>query len=268
MATASLPMYDLPELRAATDAWWQGLARALSRAGIAEVPASLTRGPPEEQLWRDPGLLLSQSCGYPLTHGVKHLVVPVATPVYEAPGCVGARYSSAFVVRAGDPAASLAELAGRRCAVNGPQSQSGYNVLRHAVAPLSRDGRFFAEVAVTGGHGASVAALAGSRADVAAIDCVTYRLFELYQPAAVAALRVLAWSETVPGLPYVTRAEAGPDILERLRDGLMAALADPDLATAREALLLTGAEVLEPEAYGRIVEMEQEATQFGFPEIA
>ncbi len=113
-----------------------------------------------------------------------------------------------------------------------------------------------------------MAAVAGSRADVAAVDSVTYRLLELYQPAAVAGLRVLAWSEQVPGLPYVARAGAGPDILERLRDGLMAALADPDLNTAREALLLTGAEILAPEAYGRIVEMEQEAAQFGFREIA
>src|SRR6185312_8107473 len=33
MAVASLPMYDLPELRAATDAWWKGLARAFRREG-------------------------------------------------------------------------------------------------------------------------------------------------------------------------------------------------------------------------------------------
>ncbi len=268
MATASLPMYDLPELRAATDAWWQGLARAMRRAGLEKVPERLTRGRPEEQLWRDPGLLLSQSCGYPLTHGVKDLVVPVATPAYGAPGCAGTLYSSAFVVRADDPADCLGGLAGRICAVNGPQSQSGYNVLRHAVAPLSRDGRFFAEVSVTGGHGASMAAVAGGRADIAAIDGVTYRLFGHYQPEAVAGLRVLTWSEKVPGLPYVTRAGAGPDMLERLRDGLMAALVDPNLAPVREKLLLTGAEILSAEAYGRIIEMEQEAAQLGYREIA
>ena len=40
MAVASLPMYDLPELRAATDAWWRGLAQAFRREGIADLPAS------------------------------------------------------------------------------------------------------------------------------------------------------------------------------------------------------------------------------------
>jgi hypothetical protein len=31
MASAALPMYDLPELQAATDAWWAGIARAEAR---------------------------------------------------------------------------------------------------------------------------------------------------------------------------------------------------------------------------------------------
>ena len=43
MAVASLPMYDLPELREATDAWWRGLARAFAAEGLED--AMLTRLP-------------------------------------------------------------------------------------------------------------------------------------------------------------------------------------------------------------------------------
>jgi hypothetical protein len=32
---AALPMYDWPEIREATDAWWAGLARAFRREGPA-----------------------------------------------------------------------------------------------------------------------------------------------------------------------------------------------------------------------------------------
>jgi hypothetical protein len=39
---ASLPMYDWPEVREATDAWWAGLARHLRDAGF-EAPDRLTR---------------------------------------------------------------------------------------------------------------------------------------------------------------------------------------------------------------------------------
>jgi len=265
---ASLPMYDLPELRAATDAWWQGLARAFRRAGLAEVPDALDRDRGTEAVWRDPGLLFSQTCGYPLTHAFKGLLQPVATPAYAAAGCRGSYYSSAIVVRADDPARGLGELAGRACAVNNRASQSGYNALRHAVARHAVQGRFFARVVETGGHLASLAAVAGARADVAAIDAVTLALVAACRPSAVSGLRVLSWTEPVPGLPYVTRADAGADLLARLREGLQAALDDPALAQARQALLLTGVQPMPAAAYDGIGEMEAEAAARGYPDLA
>src|SRR5262245_59558420 len=59
MTIASLAMYDLPELRDATDALWQGLARGFRRAGIAEVPAALERGLPYREVWHRADLRLS-----------------------------------------------------------------------------------------------------------------------------------------------------------------------------------------------------------------
>ena len=268
MVIANLPMYDLPELRAATDAWWQGLARAFRRAGLAEVPDAPNRDRGMEAVWRDPGLLFSQTCGYPLTHAFKGVLQPVATPAYAAPGCSGPNYSSAIVVREDDSARGLGELAGRVCAVNNRASQSGCNALRHAVARHAVQGRFFARVVETGGHMASLAAVAGARADVAAIDAVTLALVTACRPSAVSGLRVLAWTEQVPGLPYVTRADAGADLLARLREGLQAAFADPASRPARQALLLTGAQALPAAAYDGIDEMEAEAAARGYPDLA
>ena len=68
MTIANLPMYDLPEIRHATDDWWSGLARAFRRAGISDVPDRLDRERAMPEVWRDPGLVLSQACGYPLLH--------------------------------------------------------------------------------------------------------------------------------------------------------------------------------------------------------
>ncbi len=61
-------MYDLPELCRATDACWRGLAAAFRRAAIEDVPDRLTRGAETEAAWYDPGMLFSQTCGYPLVH--------------------------------------------------------------------------------------------------------------------------------------------------------------------------------------------------------
>ena len=89
MMIASLPMYDLPELRTATDTWWSGMAAALRRAGIDAVPDQLTRVYNVATVWRDPNLLLSQTCGYPLVRDMAGILQPIATPIYNAPGCDG-----------------------------------------------------------------------------------------------------------------------------------------------------------------------------------
>ena len=76
-------MYDLDPVRAATGAWWAGLARANRKEGLDEVPDELWRSGAREDLWRDPALLLSQTCGYPLLkHFTAHLTL-LATPVYQ-----------------------------------------------------------------------------------------------------------------------------------------------------------------------------------------
>ena len=235
-------MYDFPEVRRATDALWGGIARRVEGA-----PAALTRGRDLDAVWTDPGLLLAQTCGYPLVTALKGRVSLVATPRYVAAGCEGARYRSAIVVRADDGARGLADVRGRRCAVNSLDSNSGMNLLRGAVSDLCDAGtRFFGGMVLTGAHAASLRAVAQGEADVAAIDCVTWALLGRVRPAAVAGLRVLGWSAASPGLPLITAM--GGDVAG-LRAALEAVAVDPGLAWAREALLLEGFSVLPADAY-------------------
>lgn len=268
MAIANLAMYDLPEVAAATDAFWAGMARALRREGLDDVPAALTRGVDTGALWRSPELLFSQTCGYPLTHAFKDALRPVATPAYDARGCHGSDYVSLIVVRVDDPVRGLPDLRARTAAINSTSSQSGYSALRAAVAHLAHRGRFFGRVIESGGHPSSLAMVAAGEADVCAVDCVTHALLARHRPEAVCDLRVLAESPAAPGLPYVTRAGADDALVARLRAALFAALEDPDLASAREALLLAGAEVLPVSAYQRILELEARAAALGYAEVA
>jgi ABC-type phosphate/phosphonate transport system substrate-binding protein len=242
--TVDLPMYDLPEIRPATTAWRDAIAGRLGAAGLVAGPG----GRP----------LLFQTCGYPLTHALRGRVTVVATPRYRAEGCDRASYRSAIVVRDDHPARTLAQLRGAVAAINGRDSHSGMNALRHAVAPHARDGRFFAGVEVAGAHRASLAAVRARRADVAALDCVTWALLHAHAPAETAGVRVLAWSEPAPGLPLVTDAPTDDARLDDLR----AALRDPP-----PELLIDGFQVLPPQAYDRILEMEQEAADNGYAEL-
>jgi len=265
--TAGLPMYDPPELHAAVDEWWSGLARALRAAGVADVPDRLDRSRAAEALWDAPDLLLAQSCGYPLMRDWAGRLRYVATPCYAAPGCAGAAYCSWIVVGADSPAQAVADLRGARCSINGRNSHSGFNALRALVAPLARDGRFFGAVAISGSHAESLAQVARGEADVAAIDCVTHALLARCRPAVAARTRILARTAGAPSLPYVTRAAASDDLVARLRDGLAAAFADPALAAARAALLLADLAVIPVEDYAGMLAMAEEAAHRGYREL-
>ncbi len=265
---ASLPMYDLPELAAATAAWWDGLARAFRTEGIAEVPDRLTACPPLPEHWLHPDLLFSQTCGYPLTHALSGKVRLVATPCYDAPGCAGPSYRSLLIVAEDSRAGTLEGLRGARCAFNSVDSQSGYNVLRAMAALLARGDRFFGEAIRTGSHRASIAAVRSGAAEICAVDCVTHALLARHAPAALAGTRVLCETPAAPSLPYVTAGEADDQLIERLRSGLKHALAAPSLAAARDDLLITGAEPLPLDAYDVTLEMENTASAAGSATLA
>ena len=264
---ASLPMYDLPEVRAATDAWWRAIARALRQAGFDDVPDALTRSAVREEAWRSPDLLLTQTCGYPLRFALAGSLSACAAPVYAAPGCEGHLYSSALVTREGDPARSLEGFRDRVVAVNGPDSQSGCNCLRAMVAPLAARGRFFSRVLWTRTHRGSIAALREGQADLAAIDAVTHALLSHHAPDELEGLEIIDWSPMVPALPYAVSARLPAEDAERICDALREAANDPGVTAARAALLIDDIVPIDDGAYEPVVEMRASARAFDYREL-
>jgi ABC-type phosphate/phosphonate transport system substrate-binding protein len=262
---ACLPMYDPPELHRANDALWHAIAARLPLSG---VPDELTRSDDLRALWRHPGLLLGQTCGYPLMTELGDAVQVVATPVYRAPGCDGAYHRSAIVVRTADRVTDLAGVEGRRCVINGWDSNSGMNLLRAALAPIAAGRRFFTEIAVSGSHRESLRQVAAGAADVAAIDCVTLALLRRIEPETTAAIRVLAWTPASPSLPLITAAGTTPADLTALRAALADVAADPALSALRDDLLIDSFVILPADAYGAVLDLEAGAARQGYPRLA
>ncbi len=258
---ASLPMYDLPELQAATDRLWERLAHHLERAGVPDVPERLDRETPYDQIGRAPALLFAQTCGYPLTHADRRRLRVVATPRYAVPGCEGPMYRSAIVVQADSRAESLADLRGAACAINGLDSHSGANVLAFEASKVAtadeRHEPFFGRVVVTGGHEASVAAVAEGACALASIDAVTYALLAAWRPRALAGTRFLAWTEAAPAPPFVTRHAESDAVCDAIGGALEALMHDPAASEARHAVRLEGVERIPASAYTRIEAMER-----------
>ncbi|MGE0005329.1 MAG: phosphate/phosphite/phosphonate ABC transporter substrate-binding protein [Parvibaculaceae bacterium] len=250
--TISLPMYDWPEVRGATDAWAQGILRHLGCEN-----AALDRNPDYFSGWRRADLLFSQTCGFPFTHEFRGRLGYVATPHYAVPGCEGPRYCSLVFAREHRP---LAGFRGSRAAINNPDSMSGMLALKLVFASHAESGRFFSRVIETGRHVGSMIAVRDRQADVCAIDAVCVALARRYRPDCLEGLVEIARSPLVPGLPFVTAGHRDPTDLRR---ALVHAFADPDLAQAREALFLDRHSVLADDAYDLILGLERQMEETG-----
>ncbi len=267
MRVASLPMYDLPEVSAALDDLWDGLARHFRREGLTDVPDKIVHQRPVRDLWDDPNLWLSQCCGYDLVSLYGSRLQPLATPHFAAPECKGADYASVIIVTDGCKATDVLDMRGAVCVINGPQPHSGMNALRGLVAPVSSAGRFFSKVKESGSHIASLGMLRRGEADVAAIDCVTYALLRRYRPQALSGTHKLGRTYRAPGIPYVTHWSKADDTVARVRNAIFQAFADPMLAGVRQALLLKDVEELPTKAYRRITEFEELAARNGYARL-
>jgi ABC-type phosphate/phosphonate transport system substrate-binding protein len=187
---------------------------ALRKCGVPCLPGRLTRGLPGLSTLINPQLVMGQCCGYDLIYGFAGRVQLVATPRYHATGCDVAAYRSLVLVRDDCEALGLEGLRGGVCAVNGFNSHLGANALSALVAPLSRNGRPFFKVRVSGAHINSLAYLRAREADVVAMDCVLHALLIRHRPNALSGTRVLCLSESVPSPPITTGASANRELIE------------------------------------------------------
>lgn len=217
-------MYDWPEAKNETDALWAAIRDALREAGI-DAPQTLTRQTGDlYAFWRRPDILFAQTCWGPMNDGLKDHVHLIGQPDYsQVEGGEGELYRSAILMREGEAAPShvtIAErrdvLAGRRFAYNQPDSMSGYLALEADLGSLDT----FGGNVLTGGHRASIRAVAEGRADFCAIDCKSWDLAKRYEPGAAGLLPV-AWTRPRKGLPYISSHQTGAETIEKMRAALL-----------------------------------------------
>ncbi|GLS87983.1 hypothetical protein GCM10010873_29570 [Cypionkella aquatica] len=225
---ASLGMYDRAETAAANDRLWANIRDGLRAAG-EPAPDALTRGAQAYwDAWQSPDLVFSQTCGFPFRARLHDKVTLIGTPDYGLPGCPPGHYNSVFVARKDDPRSTLAAFSGAAFAYNEELSQSGWAAPQnHAGA----HGLHFPPSLQSGGHRLSALAVAESRADLAAIDALTWQLLCEYDDFA-ADLREIARTEPpTPVLPYITAKGRDAALYFRVTKAAIAALVPADKTT-------------------------------------
>jgi len=234
--TAMLGMYDVPQLAGANDRFWAAI-----RSELGEGPEALERGRDFWEIWRDPDMVLSQTCGMPYRTALHGQVRLVGTPDYGLPGCAPGYYNSVIIARADAPGDTMANFSGQRLGYNDPVSQSGW------AAPMTharRQNARFDQLVETGGHMASATAVAEGSADIAGIDALTWALIQQFQPLA-RQLREVERTEPTPGLPYITAWRRDPVPIRSAVENAINALSRED----RELLHLRGLVQIPDSAY-------------------
>ncbi len=211
---ANLMMYARPELADAHTNYWNHIRRHLAAAGI-DSPASLSQDAEEFSVWRDPQLVLSQTCGMPYRKFLHGGVQLVGTPDYALDGCEPGYYRSAIIARCSDSRRDVTAFENATFGYNQTISQSGYAAIYTHTAAL---GFWFRNRHQTHSHLNSARAVADRQIDIAAVDAVTWRLIKQYEPFAKG-LQVLDWTEPTPGLPYITSTGMNADAIFKAVDG-------------------------------------------------
>ena len=262
---ASLPMYNLPEMRADNAAFWLAMRSEAERLGVSGLPDGLDfeRKPVPGEI--EPDTLFTQVCGWPLQTIYAGQAVVLGVPVYAAAHCDGPVHAGIFVVHRKSAYASVADLRGCDFVFNSVHSNSGMNLPRRTIAEIAGGKTFFGSIAETHSQPGNLERVARQEADATCVDCVTYAFFVRHRPALAAGLRVLAATPPTPAIPFVTAAATPAPVRAALIQALARVGSAAEWAEARAGLLLRGIAPAEMADYGVPCAYAAEAVVLGYP---
>jgi ABC-type phosphate/phosphonate transport system substrate-binding protein len=237
---AALPMYERPQSREAHDRFWTLVRDSLRESGLP-APDTLDRTVHHMDGWARPDLVLGQICNLPYRARFQDRVTLIGASDTGLPDAIPGYYYSVFVVRADDPATDPADYRNGRFAYNEGLSNSGWDAPQTWAA---RNGFAFPASLRTGTHFESLRAVAENRADIAAIDAVTFRNFMRWEPIA-RRVRVIGHTAATPGMTFVTALGHDPSPYRAAISAAISALSASD----RDTISLYGIVPLPASAY-------------------
>ncbi|WP_112309108.1 phosphate/phosphite/phosphonate ABC transporter substrate-binding protein [Pseudogemmobacter bohemicus] len=202
---AALGMYDTARTAEANDLLWALIREGLRAHGIV-APDGLTRGEGAYMAgWLSPDLVLAQCCGYPFRAHLMGRVTLIGAGDHRLPHTPAGQYHSVLVARSDDPRQSFINFDGADFAWNDDLSQSGWAAPAHHAA---KAGIRLNPQHRSGSHRASARAVSVGKADLAAIDAVTWAIMAEDGSGDSAGLKEITRTMPTPALPFI----AGRDL--------------------------------------------------------
>ncbi len=244
---------------AAKAAWRDVLDWVTRRAAVPmriidhDPPALLS------ELWARDDLGATIMCGLP--HALRTPTpIVLAAPIPSSATYGGKMvYFSRLIVPAHSRAARLEDTFGGTVGYTLTDSMSGCVALRCMLERYRRppSPQLYSKVVGKLIHVRGMIEAVGSgRVDIGSVDSYLFDLLEEHDPAFVAQVKVIGTTDPVPMPPFVATADLDDTTVERLREAFRAASDAPELAAARETLLLAGFGTPAPDAYDVFHEIE------------
>ena len=189
---AALPWYNFPETRLILDSIWKDVVAELRVAGVEHLPEFLDHATPHSALLRKRSLTLSQCCGPDLFEDAINMV-PFAAPLISAYEVAPGYYFSHIVT-------------GKSQGLNNPRvvinSQTSHSGCTAAKIWLEAQGITNYKMYESGSHHNSVRELQAGRADIAAIDALSWRFLDTHD------LKILDNSKPALAPPFIAGDES------------------------------------------------------------
>ena len=240
------------------------------RARTSGVPS---RGPdhafpaPLSELWARPDLACAFMCGMPFMLA-REKPVAIAAPV-PSDGPMPGRplYATRLVVAADRPFAVLEHTFGGRLGYTVPDSQSGYNALRHhllAYRTPERPTLFRDSVGPLTTPRRVIEALLSDAIDVGPLDSYALDLMLRHEPALGERIRVVASTLPAP-IPFLVASPHCPaEAVSALRQALLSFGDAVGCAVLRERLKLAGFAPVRIADYDLILDRDAQARAAGY----
>ena len=239
-ARTKFDMYLAPPSRAAFAALADWMDAAIVEFATREEPAG-------DFLAGD--FLVGQVCGITLATAPAGRFHYLATPVMDDDAVPEGHYNSLIITprEGGIDTVAAFDPARHRAITNEPGSFSGDITLATHLRHVT--GHALIAPPRSGGHLASIGMIAAGKAQLAAIDRVSFALARAACPDDVAAVRVIDETAFYPGLPFVADGALPEHIVALLRDRLLDFRTQSAWREIANILQLRGLTILDPADY-------------------
>jgi ABC-type phosphate/phosphonate transport system substrate-binding protein len=262
---ANARMYAVAPAAAAA---WRALFEAVAQASGVKLDHVEHAAPaPLETLWARPDLGAVFMCGWPFARAAAPPRI-VAAPIPSPPRYGGRPvYVTDLVVRADRRFGAIEDTFGGRLAWTVDHSHSGFNALRHFLAPYRRRRGaplYAATIGPLKTPRRVVEAIVSGEADIGPLDGYWHDLLKRHEPQTAAKLRVIATTEPAPIPLLVAAPQVDLARVERLAAAFRDAPALPGWPAIAAELLLAG--FARPDAGGYAVTRAWAAADRDFAE--